>query len=259
MVHVGPLPSAPHYRGESVQSMVEQALAEARILRDAGFDALIVENMHDRPYVNGPHDPAVTSAMTRIVGEVVEEVGKQMVVGVQVLSRGELEALAIAHATGARFIRVENYVFAHVADEGLLQHASAGPLLRARRGIGAAEGASGIAVFADVQKKHASHAITGDLGLADLVHGAHFFSADGVIVTGMVTGQPADMSDVATARKHAHGMTVLVGSGVTPEQVKPLFEYADALIIGSWIKQGGVWDRPVDAERCKKMVTSRKP
>jgi predicted TIM-barrel enzyme len=52
-------------------------------------------------------------------------------------------------------------------------------------------------------------------------------------------------------------MTVLVGSGVTPEQVKPLFEYADALIIGSWIKQGGVWDRPVDAERCKAMAQSR--
>jgi len=253
MVHVGPLPGTPHAQlTNGVASIVEQAVGEARVLLDAGFEALIVENMHDRPYVNGPHDPVVTAAMTRIVGEVVEEVGSSMVVGVQVLSRGELEAMAIAHATGARFIRCENYVFAHVADEGLLQHAAAGPLLRYRRTIGA----EGVAVFADVQKKHASHAITGDIGLADLVHGAEFFSADGVIVTGMVTGQPTDMSDVATARK-ATKMPLLVGSGVTPEQVKPLFEHADALIVGSWIKQGGVWDQPVDAERCRAMVKAR--
>ncbi|HUF64778.1 MAG TPA: BtpA/SgcQ family protein [Gemmatimonadaceae bacterium] len=54
MVHVQALPGAPRARF-TVDEIVEQAATEARLLADAGFDAIIVENMHDRPYVHGTH------------------------------------------------------------------------------------------------------------------------------------------------------------------------------------------------------------
>lgn len=44
MVHVQALPGTPKAR-LTVDEIVEQAVAEARVLADAGFDALIVESM----------------------------------------------------------------------------------------------------------------------------------------------------------------------------------------------------------------------
>lgn len=258
MVHTGAFASTPRAGAlGDVAQLAERAVGEARVLRDAGYDALIVENMHDLPYVNGPHDAAVVAGMALVVGAVRSAVGASMPVGVQVLSRGEREALAICHATqpGASFVRCENFVFAHVADEGLLADAAAGPLLRYR----ALLGATNIPILADIQKKHASHAITADLDLAELAKAAQFFRADGVIVTGLTTGQPTSASDVATVRKAVGpDFPVVVGSGVTPEQVPELFRYADALIVGSWIKQDGVWDKPVDPARARALVAARR-
>jgi membrane complex biogenesis BtpA family protein len=186
---------------------------------------------------------------TLIVGAVRAAIAPSIRLGVQILSRGEKEALAVAHATGADFIRCENFVFAHVADEGLLAHAAAGPLLRYRRNIGAAN----VLILADIQKKHASHAITADLSLADLAHGAEFFGADAVIVTGTVTGQPTDPLDVEVARK-ATRLPIVVGSGVTPDTVATLFTHADALIVGTAIKHDAHWSNAVDPIRAQQMV-----
>jgi predicted TIM-barrel enzyme len=108
-------------------------------------------------------------------------------------------------------------------------------------------------ILADIQKKHASHAITDDLSLADLAHGAEFFGADGLIVTGSVTGQPADPLDVEVARR-ATRLPIVVGSGVTPDSVETLFRHADALIVGTAIKHDAHWSNAVDPIRAQKMV-----
>jgi membrane complex biogenesis BtpA family protein len=249
MVHVGALPGTPHSR-RSVSRLVGEAVAEAKILVNAGFDAIIIENMHDRPYVHGVKGPEIVAAMTA-VALTVREVEPDLPLGIQILSGGNKEALAVALASGAQFIRCENFVFSHVADEGLLDRAEAGELLRYRKAIGANE----VRIFADIKKKHASHAITADLSLAAAVEGAEFFSADGVIITGAATGRPTSPGDLAEARR-ATKLPVLVGSGVTPEQVGGLFEHADGLIVGSFVKRGGRWENGVDAERCRKLVAA---
>jgi len=248
MVHVGALPGSPK-SALSVAQLCHQAAEEAKILAATGFDAIIVENMHDAPYVHAQHGPEVVACMTRAV-EAVRAAATRLPLGVQVLSGGAREALAVAQAAGGSFIRCENFVFAHVADEGLLERAEAGPLLRYRRSIGAGD----IKVFCDIKKKHASHAITADLSIADAVEGAEFFGADGIIITGTATGKPAASADVADARG-ATKLPVWVGSGVTPGQVGNLWQHADALIVGSWIKREGYWSNPVDEDRCRTLVT----
>lgn len=250
MVHTAALPGTPSSRLQ-VDAIVQQAVAEARILIDTGFDAIIVENMHDAPYVGPPHCPAVVAAMTR-VGLAVREVVKNRFLGVQVLSQGEKEALAIAHACSAQFIRCENYVFAHIADEGLMAKAAAGPLLRYRRALGA----DNIHIFADIKKKHASHAITADLSVTDAVQGAEFFGANAIIISGPATGKPVDPAHLEEARA-ATSLPLLIGSGVTPPQVSTLFKHADALIVGSYIKDDGHWRNPVNPDRCREIVKAR--
>ncbi len=250
MVHVGALPGSP-FAALPIADLARQAAAEAKVLADAGFDALIIENMHDAPYVHGsptPHGPEITSAMTR-VGLAVRDAAPNLPLGIQILSGGNREALAVALAIGGTFIRCENFVFSHVADEGLLAQAEAGPLLRYRRSIGAQH----IKVFCDIKKKHASHALTADLSIAEAIEGAEFFGADGVIITGTATGKPTSLADLAQARA-ATKLPLLVGSGVNPGELAPLFQHADALIVGSWIKVDGSWKNPVDPRRAAELV-----
>ena len=60
-----------------------------------------------------------------------------------------MEALAVAKACGASFIRAEGFVFSQVGDEGWVD-ACAGELLRYRRNIEAED----VLVFTDIKKKH---------------------------------------------------------------------------------------------------------
>lgn len=252
MIHLRALPGTP--RGKlPIDQIVKLAAAEARLLADAGFDALLIENMHDAPYVIGPHDPVIVSAMTT-AALAVRDAAPQLPLGIQVLARGEREALAIALATGASFIRCENFVFSHVADEGLMGDAAAGSLLRYRRSIGA----EGIAVYADIQKKHAAHAITADVPIAEHAHAAEFFGADGLIVTGIATGRAASTDDLR-AVKAATALPVLVGSGVTAATVRDVLKLADAAVVGSAIKRGGQWQNGVDPKRAAAVVKAAKP
>lgn len=239
MIHVGALPGSPAAH-HSLDRLVQQAVGEARGYRDAGFTALMIENMHDRPYLNGTVGPEIVAAMTAVGREIRREV--PLPLGVQVLAAANREAVAVAHGCGAGFVRVEGFAFAHVADEGLIE-ACAGELLRYRRAIGAER----VKVFADIKKKHAAHAITADVSLAETAKAAEFFLADGVVVTGPATGDPAspgDVRDVAAAVR----LPVLVGSGITPDNLRS-YVGAHGFIVGSSAKVDGVWSNALDPKR----------
>jgi len=244
MIHVEALPGTPAGRSR-VPEIGERAVAEGRQYESAGFHGIMIENMHDRPYLKGAVGPEIVAAMAAVGRELCRAVS--IPVGVQVLAGANREAVAVAHACGARFVRVEAFVFAHVADEGLLE-ASAGELLRYRRAIGAEE----VRVFADVKKKHSAHALTADVDLVETARAAEFFLADGVIVSGTATGRPADPAEV-TAVANAVGVPTLVGSGVAAENVAS-YPAADAFIVGSSLKQGGSWSSPLDPERARGLV-----
>jgi hypothetical protein len=245
MVHVRALPGTPR-NGLSVAEICRVAVEEARVLREAGFDAVLLENMHDLPYLKRAVGAEVTAAMTAAACAVRGAV--DCPVGIQVLAGANREALAVAHAAGAQFIRAEGFVFAHVADEGLME-SDAGELLRYRRAIGA----ECVKVFADIKKKHSSHALTADVSLADTAHAAEFFGADAVIVTGSATGREAADADLA-AVSGATALPVIVGSGTTPDTLARQWELARGFIVGSWIKEDARWDHPIDPARAREMV-----
>lgn len=248
MVHLHALPGTARSK-KSPQEIVDIAVDEATTLTKYGFDAVLIENMHDTPYLLREVGPEIVSAMTVATQAVVGAV--DCPVGLQILAGANKEAIAVAHATGAHFIRAEGFAFASVADEGSMDIADAGPLLRERRRIDA----DNIAILADIQKKHSSHAITADLTIGDHARGADFMGADGVIVTGNHTGHAVDIAQLREVRG-ATELPILVGSGVTPENVKEIFEYADAVIVGSSIKQGGNWANDLDENNCKNLTNT---
>jgi uncharacterized protein len=245
MIHVGALPGTPA-GGESVAALAAAARREARLYRDGGVDGVMIENMHDAPYLRGGVGPEIVAAMT-IIGQAVKAESK-LPTGVQVLAGANLEALAVAHAAGLDFIRAEGYAFAHVADEGLIE-SSAARLLRYRRLIGAER----VQIWADVKKKHSSHAITADVGLGATAEAVEFMRGDAVIITGNVTGDPPRPADVAEARAHCR-LPVILGSGVSAGNIADFFALADGFIIGSDFKADGRWANPVDPRRVAELI-----
>ena len=181
----------------------------------------------------------------------MKEAGK-LPCGIQILAAANLEALAVAHAAGLDFIRAEGFAFAHVADEGLIQ-SSAAELLRYRRRIGAER----VQVWADIKKKHSSHAITADVSIGATAHAVEFLRGDAVIVTGSVTGDAPQFSDVAHAKKEC-AIPVYLGSGVTTKNLAKFYPVADGFIVGSEFKAGGDWSRPVEPGRVEKFMAAHR-
>ena len=246
VVHVQALPGTPGGTLD-VASITSRAVDEARVYHEAGFHGVLIENTHDRPYVKVDVGPEIVAAMA-VIGHEVRR-ATPLPLGVQILAGANRSALAAALACGASFVRVEGFVFAHVADEGVIE-SSAASVLRYRRTIGAEH----VRVFADVKKKHSAHAITADVDIVETAKAAEFFLVDGVIVSGVATGSPAEPDEVQSVGR-AVSTATLVGSGITIENLGR-YPDADALIVGSWIKHGGVWSNAIDADRARALASA---
>jgi len=245
MIHIAALPGTPKYNG-SVKGIIEKAKEEALLYQSLGIKVLMIENMHDVPYLNRVVGPEVTTLMSVILYEIKKSVNLPL--GIQILAGANKESLASVHSAGAEFIRAEGFVFAHVADEGTF-NSDAGELLRYRKQISA----ENVLIFTDIKKKHSSHAITADTGIVETAKAAEFFLSDGVIITGSSTGSKPSLDEIKLV-KNSVSLPVLAGSGITAENILEYREYCDALIIGSYFKQEGKWSNPVDPLRVKDVL-----
>jgi hypothetical protein len=244
MIHLRALPGSPRWAG-SMNAVLQAALDDARALADGGADALLVENHGDMPFAPVRVDAATVAAMAVAVHTIRAAV--PLPTGVNVLKSDALSALAVASATGAVFIRVNVHVGAVVADQGLLQSTSY-ESLRYRRLLGL-----DIKILADVQAKHAVPLapVPIELETRDAVARG---LADGLVVTGVATGEPTAMADLKKVRGAAPGMPLLVGSGATADNAAELLSVADGLIVGTSVKRDGVLANPVDVERVRRLV-----
>jgi membrane complex biogenesis BtpA family protein len=245
MVHLEPLPGSPMYGG-SVTRVRDAALRDAETLIRGGVPALMMENFGDTPFYPGAVPSVTVAAMTAIAVAIREAFDAPL--GVNTLRNDGCAALSIALAAEASFIRVNVLSGARVADQGVLQ-GIAHDLLRLRAQLDAKH----IAILADVDVKHS--APLGAYRLEDEVHDViERGGADGVIASGAATGAATDVETLRRVRAAAGRTPVLVGSGVTPENVARYAELADGLIVGSSLKRGGVVTNPVDAQRVRKLM-----
>ncbi len=245
MVHVLPLPGTPKYGG-SVQNIIDKALEEAEIYRNAGVDAIMIENMHDVPYLKREVGHEISTIMA-LIAEKIKSATK-LPVGMQILAGANIAAISAAHTAGIDFIRAEGFVFGHVADEGFFE-SDAGELMRYRKKIGAEK----IRIFTDIKKKHSSHSITADTSVVETAKAAEFFITDGVIITGSATGEAASVVDIVEVKKNVK-CPVLIGSGLTTENIEKYFNFADGFIVGSYFKRDGYWANEIDTSRVNKFV-----
>jgi uncharacterized protein len=251
MLHVRPLPGAPRYRAEEgMAAVLEQALYEARMLEDGGFDGVIVENGWDIPFVKpGQVGPETVAALAVVVDRITQAI--DLPVGVNCLANAVEVSIAVAASTGARFVRANQWVNAYVANEGFIE-GQAGLVARYRHAIRADH----VTVWADVKVKLGSHALTADRPLAEQARDAEWFDANALIVTGSRLADPPVASDLQAVRE-ATSLPVIAGSGVRADNLAAVLRQADAAIVGSALKEGNVWHGAMSKDAILEMARER--
>ncbi|MBM3258136.1 MAG: BtpA/SgcQ family protein [Candidatus Sericytochromatia bacterium] len=242
VVHLRALPGAPDAR-DTLEAIVAHARDEVAAYLAGGVRCLVIENYGDRPFVRGKV-PAATIAGMAVVAERLRLAFPEARWGINVLRNDAASALAIAHAVGADFIRVNVLVGAVLADQGIIQ-GEAWELAQLRRQLD-----SKVAILADVAVKHAvplaPYALEDQARDAVLRGGA-----DALILSGAGTGLPADPRDFARVAAVLPDVPLLVGSGLTLETVEAFRACASGAIVASALKGP---DGATDSEQVRAMV-----
>ncbi|UXD21899.1 photosystem I assembly BtpA [Ignicoccus pacificus DSM 13166] len=246
VVHLPPLPGSylwNPFAKNPLEEVIRRAVRDAKALEEGGVDAIIVENYGDKPYPI--RVPTLTVAtMTRIVSEIMNEV--EIEVGISLLRNSAPEAIAIALVTGASFVRSNQWCWSSDTPEGLLT-----PVAREGMNVMKEFGRK-VEVIADVRVKHASP--ISERSLCDEARDlGDRCMASVLAVSGSSTGSPPDPKDVEEVKRCSR-RPVYVASGVTPDNVHK-FVKADGFIVGTYFKENGVTEAPVDVERVKRFVS----
>ena len=244
VVHLRPLPGSPRFAG-SLGKILKLAVADAVAYERGGAHAVFIENFGDVPFTKSAVAAETIAAMTAAGCAVRAAVS--LPIGFNVLRNDARAALALCAACGGDFIRVNVHSGAMLTDQGLIE-GDAYNTLRYRKVIAPDAG-----IFADVHVKHAVP--LGDWSLEDTARDTvERGLADALIVSGIGTGQPADIADLERVRRACPTAKLLLGSGVTLDNVKNYLRHADGVIVGSSLKRNGKLSSPVDVKRVAALV-----
>jgi membrane complex biogenesis BtpA family protein len=243
MAHLPALPGTPrHDTTGGVNGLVEHVIADVDKLVAGGIDAIMFCNEDDRPYVLKAGLAEIT-AMTRIVTEAAP---KGIPFGVDFLWDPKA-AIAIAHATGASFVR-EVFTGMYESDMGLWAP-KAGEVMRFRSQIGADH----IRVLYNIVPEFAS-----PLGGRDIALRARSVAVsclpDGILVSGMMAGEEPDISVFDEIKSKVQDIPIFLNTGATAENIEDFLRVADGVIVGSSLKvDGHTWNK-VDVNRVRQFM-----
>ncbi|WP_299288429.1 BtpA/SgcQ family protein [Thermoflexus sp.] len=244
MVHLPALPGSPLYdAARGMEGILERARQDLHALQTGGIDAVMFCNENDRPYALRA-DPATVAAMAAVVGRLRAEI--RVPFGIDILW-DPIAALAVAHATGARFVR-EVFTGVYASDMGLWSP-SAGEALRYRRAIGA----EGVRVLFNINAEFA--APMGSRPLAEVARSVAFSSLpDGICVSGPMTSLPVRVEDLQAVKEAVGPLPVFINTGARHDNIADLLPHADGVIVGSSLKVDGITWNPVDPERVRSFM-----
>jgi len=244
MAHIGALPGTPLYDADGgVDRLIEGVRRDVDKLQAGGVHAIMFGNENDRPY-RFKATPETIAAMTAVVMALKPSL--KVPFGINYLW-DPYTSVAIACATGAQFVR-EIFTGLFASDMGLWQP-NAADALTLRRNLGRPD----LKVFYNVNAEFAASLDTRPIELR--AKSAVFSSlADAILVSGPLTGQAVDTSDLRRVREAVAGTPVLANTGVRIDNVREIFAIADGCIIGTHFKvDGNTWN-PVDGDRVKRFM-----
>ncbi|MCF7941949.1 MAG: BtpA/SgcQ family protein [Spirochaetia bacterium] len=248
MVHVKALPGTPGYDAQAgVQGIIEHAVLEAQRLQEGGIDAIQIENQFDKPFLKPEHINYEIVAVITAIGSAIKA-AVDIPFGINVHLNGVIQSIAIAQATGAKWIRAFELANAYISNSGYVE-ASAPEAMRYRRMIQAEQ----VRIFGDFHVKHGSHFIINDRTLAEQAEDIESCGGDAIILTSTTTGKAPDVDDAKMLRD-AVRLPILVGSGFSAANAAELMPYVDGAIVGSSLKIDGKIANDIDVNRVRELM-----
>lgn len=212
-----------HLSGGERDHILKIAKREIDILYRSGVHAVLVENYFG-------HKTDVENVL-----KYLQENKPDKVYGVNILGDPEF-AFDLARTYGARFVQIDS-VCGHVLPEQDAELAEYLDRLRGKRDI---------FLLGGVRFKYTQH-LSGRSLEEDLKLGME--RCDAIVVTGAGTGISTELEKIRTFRRILGDFPLIVGAGMAAETAKEQLEYADGAIVGSYFKEYGVTEYPVDEER----------
>lgn len=244
MVHFPALPGAPLYDADrGVDGLLEWVAADLEALQDGGVDCVMFGNEGDRPYVLKA-TPESLATMAAVIGQLKREI--RVPFGVDYLW-DPVATVSLGVATGAAFAR-EVFTGVYDSDMGLWQPDSASAL-RLRRNLGRPD----MKLMFNINAEFA--APLGERSIGARAKSVVFSSlADVVLVSGPMTGQAVDSSNLRAAKEAVGDVPVFANTGVNRDNVRDILSVGDGCVIGTHFKvDGNTWNR-VDPDRVKRFM-----
>ena len=244
MAHIGALPGSPLYDAKGGMShLIDNVIADLTALQSGGVDAIMFGNENDRPYQL--HAPAEgVAAMAAVVSAVKPLL--EVPFGVNYLW-DPVASVAVAAATGARFVReIMTGLFA--SDMGLWNPDCASAV-RLRRTLGC----DNLKLLFNINAEFA-HSL--DQRPIELRARSAVFSslADAILVSGPLTGQSVDGSELRRVVEAVPGVPVFANTGVNVDNIADILSVASGVIVGTHFKvNGNTWNK-VDGARVKRFM-----
>jgi len=244
MAHIGALPGTPLFDAAGgMNRLIDEVSRDIEKLQAGGVHAIMFGNENDRPYRFAAPAEGV-AAMTAVV--VALKPMLKVPFGVNYLW-DPLASVAIACATGAAFAR-EIFTGLFASDMGLWKP-NAADALTLRRNLGRPD----LKLLFNINAEFASSLDTRPIELR--AKSAVFSSlADAILVSGPLTGQAVDASDLERVRAAAPDTPLFANTGVRIDNVREIFAIADGCVIGTHFKVDGDTWNPVDGERVKRFM-----
>jgi membrane complex biogenesis BtpA family protein len=240
MIHLLPLPGSAAYDGRGLEPIVEHALSEGRVLEQGGVDAILLQNTGDLPAFGD--GSAETIAYMAMIGTLLRREIKTPL-GVNILANGTESALAVAHAIGARFVRIKVYVGAVVGIGGITQ----GSAQRAQDFIHHL-GVRWIEIAADVYDRTSRP--LGSMPIEEAAtYASHHGRAQALIVTGASVEE--SLERIRRVKTTVKDKPVYVGGGSTAENIALFFAVCDGAIVGNAVKRGPAFQGVIDCDKLK--------
>lgn len=237
-VHLLPLPGSPNFNRENgMKAIISRAKRDAKILADNGVNSFLFTNEADMPYLfHLP--PEAVAAFSAVVAEVIQEFNIPF--GINALVDA-YAGFCIAHATGASFIR-GLFSGVYVSDNGIVENQGAN-VFRARANLGA-------------RKPYFIHNLNSIMG-PQLLNRSADNEAKSIVKHIEVDGftLPADDIEMySKVRDVVPNLPLIVGSGTSLKNIKPLMDVCDGAIVATCLREDGKLLNPVDPNRVSKFM-----
>ena len=249
--------------------LIDRMLTEAEMYFRHGADALMLENIA-APYFVRKHQQLAIVAVISLLAKRLRETYPEKRFGIQILAFSDDFVLGVALRHSFEFVRSESALFAGLRPEGPTpNHGNLAALyaLRNRWIASQPEPKQGPQIFVDLQKKHTifdNRLESLDTWLDNIL----FQKLEGVIITGHSAGCPVAEQDLIQTRRAiqkiadktqklfgtSYAPPLIIGSGVSINNIDICKRYADSVIVGSSLKRGGYWECELDEERLKKFA-----